>query len=431
MPEFFNVLPPDDARTLLFRHLTAVLPSETISTPQAQGRVTATAVTAPHALPQFRRSTMDGYAVRAADTFGASESLPAFLQVVGEVPMGQAAAVELTTGQAAIVHTGGMIPDSADAVVQIEQTQTVSGNQLSVTGDQSPVSKLQSPAFPFEIEVLKSVAVGQNVLQVGEDVQPGAEILPAGHILRPQDIGGLLALGIMMVNIVYRPRVGILATGDEVVAPEESTAPGQIRDINSYTVAGLVEQAGGVAVLGGIVPDNFAALETAAANLLAETDMLVMSAGSSVSVRDMTVQVIDGLGEPGVLLHGVATRPGKPTIVGVVNGKPVLGLPGNPVSAMVQFDMFGVPAIYHLQGVKKVPRRGLVWAQLSQNIASESGREDYVPARLEDSTEGLRAIPVFGKSNLIYTLVNADGLIKVPLNKGGLLAGEWVQVRLF
>ncbi len=421
MPEFFNVLPPDDARDLLFRHLTAVLPSETIPTQEANGRVTGTAVTAPHALPQFRRSTMDGYAVRAADTFGASESLPAFLQVVGEVPMGQPANVELSVGQAAIVHTGGMIPESADAVVQIEQTQTVSGDPLLVNGIQ----------FPFEIEVLKSVAVGQNVLQVGEDVQLGAEILPAGHILRPQDIGGLLALGIMTVDVVRRPRVGILATGDEVIAPEETAAPGQIRDINSYTVAGLVEQAGGVPVLGGIVGDEFAALETAAANLLAETDMLVMSAGSSVSVRDMTVQVIDGLGQPGVLLHGVATRPGKPTIVGVVDGKPVLGLPGNPVSAMVQFDMFGVPAIYHLQGVTKIPRRGLVWAQLSQNIASESGREDYVPARLEDSADGLRAIPVFGKSNLIYTLVNADGLIKVPLNKGGLLAGDWVEVRLF
>ncbi|MAT96459.1 MAG: molybdopterin molybdenumtransferase MoeA [Anaerolineaceae bacterium] len=421
MPEFFNVLPPDDARDLLFRHLTAVLPSETISTQEANGRVTGAAVTAPHALPQFRRSTMDGYAVRAADTFGASESLPAFLQVVGEVPMGQAANVALSVGQAAVVHTGGMIPDSADAVVQIEQTQTVSGVPLSVNGIQ----------FPFEIEVLKSVAVGQNVLQVGEDVRLGAEILPAGHILRPQDLGGLLALGIMAVEVVRRPRVGILATGDEVVSPEEPTAPGQIRDINSYTVAGLVEQAGGVPVLGGIISDDFAALETAAADLLAETDMLVMSAGSSVSVRDMTVQVIDGLGQPGVLLHGVATRPGKPTIVGVVNGKPVLGLPGNPVSAMVQFDMFGVPAIYHLQGVKKMPRRGLVWAQLSQNIASESGREDYVPARLEDSADGLRAIPVFGKSNLIYTLVNADGLIRVPLNKGGLLAGEWVEVRLF
>ncbi len=159
--------------------------------------------------------------------------------------------------------------------------------------------------------------------------------------------------------------------------------------------------------------------------------MLVMSAGSSVSVRDMTVEVIDGLGEPGVLLHGVATRPGKPTIVGVVGQKPVIGLPGNPVSAMVQFDMFGTPAIYRLQGVPTPPRRGLVWATLGKNIASESGREDYIPARLEEGDGGLTAVPVFGKSNLIYTLVNADGLIKVPLNKAGLLAGEQVEVRLF
>ncbi len=421
MPEFFNVLPPDEARELLFRQLTAVLPAETIATQQANGRVLATAVTAPHALPQFRRSTMDGYAVRAADTYGASESLPAFLQVVGEVPMGQSAAVALGVGQAAIVHTGGMIPETADAVVQIEQTQTVSGERLLVNGYR----------FPFEIEVLRAVAVGQNVLQVGEDVRLGAEILPAGHSLRPQDVGGLLALGLTAVSVVRRPRVGILATGDEVIMPEETAVPGQIRDINSYTVAGLVEQAGGVPIQGGIIPDNVDALATAAANLLAETDMLVMSAGSSVSVRDMTVQVIDGLGQPGVLLHGVATRPGKPTIVAAVGHKPVLGLPGNPVSALIQFDMFGVPAIYRLQGVQTMPRRGLVWARLGQNIASESGREDYVPARLQDSAEGLLAIPVFGKSNLIYTLVNADGLIKIPLNKGGLLAGEWVEVRLF
>lgn len=421
MPEFFNVLPPDEARELLFRQLTAVLPAETIATQQANGRVLATAVTAPHALPQFRRSTMDGYAVRAADTYGASESLPAFLHVVGEVPMGQPATVALGIGQAAVVHTGGMIPETADAVVQIEQTQKVNGERLAVSG----------APWPFEIEVLRAVAVGQNVLQVGEDVRLGAEILPAGHSLRPQDVGGLLALGLTAVSVVRRPRVGILATGDEVIMPEETAVPGQIRDINSYTVAGLVEQAGGVPIQGGIIPDNVDALATAAANLLAETDMLVMSAGSSVSVRDMTVQVIDGLGQPGVLLHGVATRPGKPTIVAAVGYKPVLGLPGNPVSALIQFDMFGVPAIYRLQGVQTMPRRGLVWARLGQNIASESGREDYVPARLQDSAEGLLAIPVFGKSNLIYTLVNADGLIKIPLNKGGLLAGEWVEVRLF
>ena len=436
MPEFFNVLPPDEARALLFQHLTAVLPPETIPTQQAQGRVTAVAIAAPHALPQFRRSTMDGYAVRAADTFGATESLPAFLQVVGEVPMGQTADITLSVGQAAIVHTGGMIPETADAVVQIEQTQTVGSSRLSVDSGQL-ADEIRTTEYalrnfePFEVEVLKAVAIGQNALQVGEDVQVGAEILPAGHLLRPQDVGGLLALGVTAVSVSRQPRVGILATGDEVISPEEAAAPGQIRDINSYTVAGLVQQAGGIPVLGGIIPDDYAALETAAAKLLAETDMLVMSAGSSVSVRDMTVQVIDSLGKPGVLLHGVATRPGKPTIVGAVGSKPVLGLPGNPVSAMVQFDMFGVPAIYHLQGAKQMPRRGLVWAKLSQNIASESGREDYVPARLEEGVEGLTAVPVFGKSNLIYTLVNADGLIKVPLNKGGLLAGEWVEVRLF
>ncbi len=417
MPEFFNVLPPDDARELLLSRLTAVLPPETIAAEDALDRVTAGPVYAPHALPAFRRSTMDGYAVKAADTYGASGSLPAFLEVIGEVPMGQAANVDLQIGQAAIVHTGGMIPETADAVVQVEHTQIV-GAALYARP-------------PFEIEVMKAVAIGQNVLQVGEDVAEQAEILPAGHILRSQDLGGLLALGITEVAVSRRPRVAILATGDEVVPPQQWAGPGQIRDINSYTTAGLVRQAGGVPVLGGIVPDNFNALQKAAQEALAESDMLVMSAGSSVSVRDMTVEVIDGLGEPGVLLHGVATRPGKPTIVGVVGQKPVIGLPGNPVSAMVQFDMFGTPAIYRLQGVPTPPRRGLVWATLGKNIASESGREDYIPARLEEGDGGLTAVPVFGKSNLIYTLVNADGLIKVPLNKAGLLAGEQVEVRLF
>lgn len=430
MPEFFNVLPPDAARDLLFEHISSVLPAETVATVNALERITAVPITAPHALPNFRRSTMDGYAVRAADTFGASESLPAFLTVIGEVPMGQGTDIGLSLGQCAIVHTGGMIPETADAVVQIEHTQVIS-EQYSVDSEQSPVPNLQSPNLPFEIEILRAVAPGQNVLQLGEDVQPQAEILPAGHQLRPQDIGGLLALGLTEVTVMRQPRVAILATGDEVISPEQTPTPGQIRDINSYTVAAQTRQAGGVPLLGGIIRDNFAALQQAAAAALAEADMLVMSAGSSVSVRDMTVQVIEQLGQPGVLLHGVATRPGKPTIVGVAGGKPVLGLPGNPVSAMIQFDMFGVPAIYRLQGLAVPPRRSSIWATLTQNIASESGREDYIPARVTDSPDGVQATPVFGKSNLIYTLVNADGLIQVPLNKAGLTEGESVLVRLF
>lgn len=421
MTEFFNVLPPDEARALLFSHLTSPMPPETIATETALGRVTAESLHAPHALPAFRRSTMDGYAVRAVDTYGASATLPAFLTVTGEVKMGEAADMTLDVGEAALVHTGGMIPDTADAVVQVEWTQTM--GDISIPD--RPVT------FPYEIEILRSVADGQNVLQVGEDVRQSAEVLPAGHLLRPQDLGGLLALGITEVAVARQPHVAVLSTGDEVVPPSETTGPGQIRDINSYTIAGQIRQAGGLPDLIGIIPDNFDALQTAARQALEHHDMIVMSAGSSVSVRDMTVQVIDSLGRPGVLFHGVATRPGKPTIVGVVGQKMVLGLPGNPVSAMIQFEMFGTPALWRLQGLHTLPRRGMVKAKISQNVSSESGREDYVPARLEETAEGLVAIPVFGKSNLIYTLINADGMLKVPINKNGLEAGEMVEVRLF
>lgn len=417
MPEFFNVLPPDDARRLLFEHLEPLAGYEIVATDEALDRVTARPIKAPHALPSFRRSTMDGYAIRAQDSYGASSALPAYLTVVGEVKMGQAADVILSPGEAAIVHTGGMIPDSADAVVQVEHTQTV-GHQ----GVNFP---------PFEIEVLRAVATGQNVLQVGEDVPAGGDVLSGGHRIRPQDIGGMLALGIVEVQVARRPVVGILATGNEIIKPVQTPTPGQIRDINSYTVASQIRRAGGLPVLLGIVPDQFDALLAAAINGLRNCDMLVLSAGSSVSVHDMTVKVIDRLGEPGVLLHGVATRPGKPTIIGVARSQAVLGLPGNPVSAMVQFSMFGVPAISRLQGLQTGQRRGIVWARLAANVASESGREDYVPARLFDSPEGLMAAPVFGKSNLIYTLVNADGLLKVPLNKAGLEAGEQVEIQLF
>ncbi len=412
MTEFFNVLPPDQARELLLHHMTAVPHPETIPTATAIGRVTAGPQHAPAPLPAFRRSTMDGYAVRAADTYGASDSLPAFLTVIGEVPMGQPATLTLPAGQAALVHTGSMIPATADAVVQLEHTQRIHGSQA-------------------EIEVMRPVAPGQNVLQVGEDVAEDEEILPAGHRLRPQDLGGLLAVGLTELAVARQPRVGILATGDEVVHPTLITQPGQVRDINSYVVSGQVVGAGGIPVRGGIIPDDYAMLETAVARLLADCDMLVISAGSSVSARDMTARVIDGLGEPGVLLHGIATRPGKPTIVGVIAGKPVLGLPGNPVSAMIQFDMLGIPAIYRLQGLTEAPYRPVVRARLVHSVPSESGREDYVPVRLEDSADGLLAAPVFGKSNLIYTLIRASGLITVPLNKAGLEAGEWVDVRLF
>lgn len=411
MTEFFTVVRPDEARVRLFEHIGPLGESERLPTQDALDRVTAGDVRSPQALPAFPRSTMDGYAVQAADTFGASDALPAYLNVVGEVRMGEQARVEVGKTQAAIVHTGGMIPPGADAVVIVEHTQTV--------GDGN------------EVEVHRAAAVGQHILQVGEDIQPDETVIPAGFRLRPQDVGGLLALGITEVEVARQPRVAIFATGDEVVPPDAPTGPGQIRDINSYTLAGQTTRAGGIPTLHGILPDDFDTLLSRAAEALADSDALILSAGSSVSVRDMTARVFDSLGQPGVLVHGVAVKPGHPTILGMADGKPLIGLPGNPVSAMIVYDLFGVPTLYRLQGATSSPRRGVVWARLAKNVASESGREDYVAARLVDREGELWAEPVFGKSNLIFTLVNADGVLKVPLNANGLEAGAIVEVRLF
>ncbi len=285
MPEFFNVLPPDEARKLLLENITAITEVELLPTVDALDRVTRESIRAPQPLPGFRRSSMDGYAVRAADTHGAGENLPAFLQVTSEVPMGKPAAMSLNVGQAALVHTGGMVPDSADAVVQLEHTQQIGSRDAE--------------RFPFEIEVFRAVAAGQNVIQIGEDIDQGDVLIPGGRLLRPQDIGGLLALGITRMAVVRRPIVAILATGDEVVPPDASMGPGQIRDINSYTVAGQVVRAGAIPEIMGIVSDNLDALREATRKGLRRSDMLVISAGSSVSARDMTVKGRRGVGATG------------------------------------------------------------------------------------------------------------------------------------
>ena len=412
MPEFFTVLSPADALAKLWEALPNALVPETIDTPEALGRVTAGEVTASQPLPAFPRATMDGYAVRARDTFGASQTLPAYLTVVGEAPMGARPAFAVGAGQAALVHTGGMLPDGADAVVMLEVTQAARHN---------------------EIEVLKAVAPGENAMRVGDDVARGARVFPAGHWLRPQDIGALSALGITRLTVARRPRVALLATGDEVVPPEANAGPGQVRDVNSYSLAGVIAQAGGLPVRRGIAPDNYDALLAAAGAALAEAEALVLSAGSSVSTRDMTAQVVAKLGAPGVLVHGVAVKPGKPTILAVADGKPVFGLPGNPVSAMVIADLFVVPTVYRLQGLVQAQQRQSVLARLTHNVNSQTGRVDYVPARLRRSGASgeLEAEPIFGQSNQIFTLVSADGMILVPMNATGLSAGEMVEVRLF
>ena len=410
MPEFFNVLPPHDAlRTLLDRGVSRV-ETERVPTRDAVGRVTGPPVVSPEDLPAFPRSAMDGYSVRAADTFGASESLPAYFDVVGEVPMGRPPAVGLREGQAAVAFTGGMLADGADAVIMVEHTQHLDDSA---------------------IEVLRPVAPGENVVQPGEDARAGAPIMPSGRLLRPQDIGGLLALGIDEVTVSRRPVVSIVSTGDELVPPPALPARGQTRDINTYTISALVEDCGGTPNAVALVGDDFEAQRAAAQTGLAEGDVLVFSAGSSVSSRDMTARVFDDLGPPGVLVHGISVKPGKPTILALVDGKPAFGLPGNPVSAVVVFDLIVRPTVYALIGCVPAPRLPAVRARLSRDISSVPGREDYVQVRLADEGGSLCAEPIFGKSNLIYTMVRASGVVRVPLDAGGLYAGDEVDVRVY
>lgn len=410
MPEFFQLLPPEDAHARWWDQVTHRTESEAVPVTMSLDRVTARTVRSPDALPTFERSTVDGYAVRAADTFGASGSLPAYLTVVGEVLMGQAASVTVDKGQAALIHTGGMMPEGADAVVMVEYTQ---------------------PFSDTEVEIHRPVAAGENVLHIGEDVTPDEEIIPAGHRLHPQDIGALLALGVAnQLEVMQRPRVSLFSTGDELVPPAtQHLQPGQIRDINSSTIQALCARAGAEAQVHPIVRDEPDALYHALADAFDAADMLVVTAGSSVSVRDITADTINRLGVPGVLVHGVAARPGKPTILAAVNGKPVMGLPGNPVSAIVMFTLFGVPAIAGLMNTDV--RRYVSQARAAANIPSSAGQENYVPVKLVTRAGEQWAEPSFGKSNLIFTLVGADGLFKVPLNASGLREGTWGEVLLF
>jgi len=453
-------------RALLLSHLSApITDSELIDSSSSLGRVTAEDILAPHPLPEFPRSTMDGYAVRAHDTFGATDSLPSYLNLIGEVPMGDAPTFELQSGQCAVIHTGGMLPDGADAVVMLEYTQIIHHGAHRAESKKDSVNSVRSAVSHDllgksratgvrgtngvvnndEIEIMRAVAEGENVIRVGEDVTQGTVVLPKGRMMRPAEIGGLMALGIVQIKVIRKIRVGIISSGDEVVDPHQQPRRGQVRDVNAYTLSSLVMKSGGEAVLYGIVPDQLSALNGMASRVLRECDVVLITAGSSASTRDMTAEVINLLGAPGVLVHGINTRPGKPTILGMCNGKVVIGLPGNPVSALVNGYLFVVPVIEKLLGLPLDKPRASVMVRLTVNIASQAGREDWIPVKLSRPSPSIplplgegkrgegewRAEPIFGKSNLIFTLSAADGLLRIPPDATGVSAGELVEVFLF
>ena len=381
-------------------------PVETVALADAHRRAPAEPVRAPHDLPGFARATVDGFAVRAADTYGASEGLPSYLDVTGAVTMGRAPEVVVAPGNAVAMPTGGVMPDGADAVVMVEHTQET---------------------MPGTIEVVRPVAPGDGLVRADEDAPAGVEILPAGRPLRAQDLGLLAAAGVTAVSVRARPRVAIVSTGDEVVAPTtEDVGVGQVRDATASALAALVRDAGGDPDPRGIVPDDHDALAAVLRDAVATADLVVVSAGSSVGARDETAAVVAELGPPGIWAHGIALRPGKPTLLADCGGVPVLGLPGNPRSALVVFRIVGMPIVRLVGGVAEPPEPR-VRARLGRSVPSAAGRLDVVQVTVRDGV----AAPLFGASALLTILTAADGYIVVPDDATGLPEGSEVDVTLY
>ncbi len=403
MEAFFSVVDLDG----VFAHIPEFsrVGTETVPLTGALGRILAGDLHADADLPPFSRSTMDGYAVRASTTFGASEGNPAYLNVAGAIAMGESSDFSLGPGECARIATGGMLPGGADAVVMIEHTERLDERDVGGT-----------------IEVYRSVAPGRHVIQRGEDVQNGAVLLAGGRRLRSQEIGLLAAFGFESVPVHRRPVIGILSTGDEVVSIGENPGPGQIRDINTHTLSGLIREAGGDPQSFGIVTDDYKNLRSGVEKALAVSDMVLVSGGSSVGTRDFTIDVFSDLPESAILVHGISISPGKPTILARIGGRAVWGLPGHVVSAMVVFSQVVRPFIDHVSGTASAEGRPIrrIQARLSRNIASAQGRIDFIRVRLTEREGEVRAEPILGKSGLIHTMVKADGLVAVGMNTEGL-----------
>lgn len=360
-------------------------------------------------VPNFRRSSVDGYAVRAKDTFGSQESMPGFLTVIGEVKMGQEPAKPILNGEAMYVPTGGMLPDGSDAVMMIEHCEEISAL----------------------LNLYRQVAPGENLISVGEDLKEGSILLAKGTKLRAQEIGALASQGITEVPVWRRPVIGYLSSGDEIVPMDSiELKMGEVRDMNGATIGALVKQWGLDFVYGGIVEDSREELEKRAREMLEKTDCLILTGGSSVGTKDYSVEVIEALGEPGVYVHGISIKPGKPTILSQAGTKPIIGLPGHPASAMIIFSLFG-KAILDILGGGEVKESRLNFAKVTKNIPSAPGRTDYIRIRLFEENNEWYAEPILGKSGLISTLVKSDGMIEIASESEGVHKGDRVPVILF
>ncbi len=411
-----NYLIPSDALRIIIDSISGCsLSTEKLDIQGCLGRILSSDIFAPEDLPSFPRSTVDGYALRARDTFGAKEGSPAYISVKYEILMGEVPDFTLSNGEAAKISTGGMLPSGADAVLMLENAQAISEHLIEVT---------------------KAVAPNENVIQIGEDIKKGEMVLKKGHKLRVQDIGALAGIGISEIDVFRRPVVSLISTGDEIVSADGPLRVGQVRDINSFTLFGLVIECGGIPVKMGIFKDDYDVIRVTVERAIRDSDMVLISGGTSAGTRDMTAKIINDIaneyGGPGVLFHGVSLKPGKPTIYGLIDKKPVFGLPGHPVAIVVCFNEFIRPAIKRLSGFNQ--QRDFIKtinAKISKSVASVAGREDHIRVFIEEREGELYATPILGKSGLISTLVRADGIVVIPSERLGLDAGESVVVRLF
>jgi len=408
-----SLTPVHKAVSILLGELAKITKQTTIcQLPDALDRVLACDIHSPENLPAHPRSTMDGFAVRAADTFGASSSMPCYLEIDGDVAMGQMPEGTVTKGKCFRIATGGLLPVGSDAVVMFEHTIPVDEKML---------------------EIVKSVGVGTSLINTGEDIEKDAPALLTGHLLRPQDLGLLAGLGIAEVEVFTKPRVGILSTGDEIVPWSESPPPGKIRDINGLTLGALCTRLGAEVSDYGIVSDSEDIFFSTVKQATEENNIVLFSGGSSVGMRDLGERVIDKLGQPGILVHGVALKPGKPIIIGLTNNTAIFGLPGHPVSAMVCFEFFVEPALRAFQGLAKVAEdsKATVLATLDRNINSAAGRLDLVRVQLTYKKDTLPlASPVLGKSGSISTLSRAHGYFLIPEDAQGIHETTTVKVHL-
>ncbi|MFC1845233.1 gephyrin-like molybdotransferase Glp [Thermodesulfobacteriota bacterium] len=380
---------------------------------EALGRICAEDILSPENLPPYPRSTMDGYAVRAKDTFGASEKLPAYLEISGEVIMGQFPTEGPQPGACHAIATGGILPPGTDSVIMLEHTVAIDNSMIEVT---------------------QPVATGVNIINVGEDIKEDETLLAAGHSIRPQEIGLLSGLGLNTIVVFRRVRVGIISTGDEIVSPDQQPPPGKIRDMNSVSIAAQVRNLNARPAFYGIATDDEESLTNMVREAKAANDIVLLSGSSSVGVRDLGEEVIEKMGSPGILVHGVSIKPGKPVIIARAKNTMIFGLPGHPVSAAVAFELFVRPTILHISGITahNLPQYRTIKARLMRNLNSASGRTDFVRVQVKIVADSdPEAYPVLGKSGALSSMVKSHGFIEIAEKLQGLKEGEIVEVRLF